>query len=167
MAEALFFYGSLRDPDIQRAVFPHLADRLETLGGHLPGYRLAYSVDYRCPVLVPQPGRSVSGVLALGLDRLGLARMAHYEAEIYHPVRLEVRPEAGGRRSAWVFLATGSAAIGNRTWRYERWRRREKRKLLSQVPRWMTDYGAANLQSLDIPWRTRRKLLRIAEDLPA
>ncbi len=165
MAESFFFYGSLRDPEIRAAVFPHLVGKLKIEPARLPGYRLAYSVAYRCPVLAPQPSRSVAGALVSGLDRRGLARMAHYEAEIYHPARLDVRLPDGRRRRAWVFLAAHSGAIGRRSWHFERWRRREKRKLLSQVPGWMTDYGAGNLQSLDIPWRTRRRLLEIAEAL--
>ena len=166
MVERFFFYGSLRDPHVRTAVFPHLDGRLQIEAAHLPGYRLAYSTAYRCPVLTPQAGRRVTGDLVVGLDRRALARMAHYEADIYHPEELEVRLPAGERCRAWVFLAAYAGTVGQRPWRFERWRRLEKRKLLSQVPRWMTDYGAANLRSLDIPWRTRRTLLTIAKNLP-
>jgi gamma-glutamylcyclotransferase (GGCT)/AIG2-like uncharacterized protein YtfP len=104
MPADLFAYGTLRFPDVLRAL-------LGRVPGHTPaivsGWRVA-ALDGRIyPVLVPGPG-AAAGVLITGLTTEEWRVIDAYEDDFYALERLAL---VGGRR-AWAYLTRdGTAAL--------------------------------------------------------
>lgn len=97
MTEALFVYGTLMDPQIQRKVIgrtvPSRPDRLDgykketiQLGGGL------------FPIVRPAPDSSVEGLLLI-VTPAELERIDHYESDAYRRQKIRL---AGGQL-AWVY----------------------------------------------------------------
>lgn len=109
MPHRLFCYGTLRQDDVQTALF---GAPVPTVADELPGWRVdwvritdpavvATSGSDRHPILHPGgPGDAVAGA-RLDLDDAGLARVDAYEVDDYQ--RVEVRLSSGVL--AWVYVA--------------------------------------------------------------
>lgn len=95
----LFAYGTLRDPEYQRALFGRaIAMRPATL----PGW-LAVVAETGYLTLVRAPGETVSGDL-LALDDAGLALADAWEGDRYERFDVEVRDAADNRVTALVYV---------------------------------------------------------------
>ena len=161
----VFFYGTLLDTDIRRAVLQDLCDSLTMTPAELPSFRRVTARDSNYPVLVPCPSGRVKGYLADGLDLQGLARAAYFEGAKYHPVQRAVRDSSGQWKTAWLFLPVTPRHHANRTrWSLLRWQRQHKRRVLSMTKRWMAEFGARSLVGSDLSWQGRRTLRRLEQD---
>ena len=161
----VFFYGTLLDADIRRAVLLDLCDNLTMTPAELPRFRRVTARDSDYPVLVPCPSGRVKGYLADGLDLSGLARAAYFEGATYHPVQRAVRDSSGRWKTAWLFLPVTPRRHASRTsWDLIRWQRQRKRRVLSMTKRWMAEFGAKGLVGNDLSWQGRRTLQRLAVD---
>jgi hypothetical protein len=153
-----FFYGTLMDPDICRAVLGVRADRLRLRPAVLTGYRRVRASCGNFPVLVRRTGGFVPGLLVEGLDYDALLVMAHFEGTEYEPRRALAIERDGRRVTAWLFLPSDRRFVTARRWELSRWRQSGKSLLLRQVQRWMLAYGADSLQSPDVRWHVRRRI---------
>ena len=158
----LFFYGTLLDPDVRGAVLGARAGALNMEPAALLGFCRVRARRGGYPVLVRRGGRRVHGQLAGGLDSRALFAIANFEGSDYEPRRVVVIDAAGRRRPAWVFLAQHTRLRTRQPWSLARWQLRHKPRLLPQIRRWMTEYGADTLQSYDIRWHVRRRLVAMA-----
>jgi hypothetical protein len=129
-----FFYGTLIDPDVRRAVLgAHAPDSVEsaTLGGweRLPVRGESY------PMIRRRGGARVEGVLARGLDAEARSVLVGYEGADYALVAVDVALLSGRRLPAWVFApaAGGALAAGEGAWRFEEWERRHKSGFIRQL----------------------------------
>lgn len=156
-----FFYGTLMDPDVCRAVLGDRAEVLDIRPALLTGYRRVRANCGNYPVLVRRRGGLVPGVLVEGLDYEALLAMAHFEGKEYEPRRALTIDRHGRRVTAWLFLPNRLRLATDRSWDLHRWRRSGKRLLLRQVRRWMLSYGADQLQSPDVRWHVRRQIRRL------
>jgi gamma-glutamylcyclotransferase (GGCT)/AIG2-like uncharacterized protein YtfP len=109
----LFSYGTLRQPQVQRALFGR---EVPTTPDALPGYRLgtlviadpeviATSGSDRHPILVPAGAHDHVEGACLELDDAELAAADAYEVADYARA---LRPLASGVR-AWVYVAAAEA----------------------------------------------------------
>lgn len=156
-----FFYGTLMDPDVYRAVLGDRAEALKVGPALLPGYRRVRASCGNYPVLVRRRGGFVSGLLVEGLDYEALLAMAHFEGKEYEPRRALIVDRNGRRVAAWLFLPNHLRLATDRSWDLRRWRHSGKRLLLRQLRRWMLAYGADQLQSPDVRWHVRRQIRRL------
>lgn len=157
-----FFYGTLLDPDVRRLVLPHCHRDLALTPARLTDWRRARARHGRFPVVRRQPGGRVDGLLAEGIDAAGVHRMAHFEGDGYSVGRLTLAV-AGRAVEAQVFLPERRALALPEPWSLAAWQRRDKRRFLPQVQRWMGEFGAAGPWSADLSWHARRRLAAIAE----
>jgi len=162
-----FFYGTLLDAEVRRAVMPHLADDLLLQPARLQGYRRVRARRATYPVLVGHPRRAVDGLLAGGLDARALFRMAQFEGDRYLPRRLGVRAADGRFLHAWVFMPARASHAASGDWCIRRWRSRHKRRLLGDIGRWMTEFGSDTGRAHDLNWPFRRTIQALAADLEA
>lgn len=156
-----FFYGTLMDPDVCRAVLGDCAEALKIRPALLTGFRRVRANCGNYPVLVRRRGGFVSGHLVEGLDYEALLSMAHFEGREYEPRRALVIDRDGCRVTAWLFLPNHLHLATDRSWDLRRWRYSGKRLLLRQLCRWMLVYGADQLQSPDVRWHVRRQIRRL------
>ncbi len=132
-----FFYGTLVDADVRRAV----------LGSHAPrcverailhGWRRAAVPGKTYPVIVADPTAIAEGVLVRGLGAASRRRLDRYEDDdLYDLIAVQVVPD-GRRRPvpALVFAAkTERRSRAAAAWSFEDWERRHKRRLLLTLRR--------------------------------
>lgn len=151
-----FFYGTLLDSDVRRAVFPHQAESLQIEPAALSGYRRVRAIAGGFPILKRANGARVEGLLVEGFDRSSVLKLAHFEGSEYLPraVRLATRRHRG--LAAWTFAAPHGRIESREPWELRRWQLRDKPRVLRQIDRWFTDYGAGELHSFDMTHRMRR-----------
>lgn len=135
-----FFYGTLIDADVRRAVLGRQAPR-HVEPALLRGWRRIVAPGKTYPVVVADPGASVAGLLARGLTAAARRRLERYEdAALYAMADVDVVPEGRQRPvKALVFAAkTAAAATWARRlgdWDFAAWQRRHKRRLLVELRR--------------------------------
>ena len=128
-----FFYGTLLDEAVRRAVIGPAARALTIHPATLEGWRRAIVRGRHYPIVIPASGQSVEGLLADNMDSAGARRLDRFEGPEYRRVALDVRVQSGAVRSAWIYVAIdpGVAAAGD--WDLEDWRRRHRAAFL----RWL------------------------------
>ncbi len=132
-----FFYGTLIDADVRRAVLGLYAPR-RVEPATLRGWRRLPVRGRTYPVIVADPAASVDGVLVRGLNVAARRRLERYEdAELYDMAELDVLPDGRTRpvgALAFVAKATGFHP-GSGSWEIADWRRRHKRRFLLTLGR--------------------------------
>lgn len=154
----LFFYGTLRDPDVRRLVFGDRAEGLIARPADLFGVRTccARSGDY--PVLVRRTAARARGQLVEGLEYADLLRLFHFEGPDYLPSR-QLAVDPGGRRwNAWVLLPDGPHQASVKPWRLRRWQLYRKPRMMPRLRIWMREFERFGGDSVDIAWPVRRQL---------
>ena len=154
-----FFYGTLLDADVRRAVFPHRVEVMALEAAGLSGYRRVRAVAGGFPLLRRANGARVEGLLVEGFDRQALLNLAHFEGAEYLPRRVTVAAAGRRRLAAWTFLAPHGQIDSREPWELRRWQLREKPRVMRQIDRWFRDYGAGELHSIDMNPRMRRWIL--------
>jgi len=130
-----FFYGTLIDPDVRRAVLGRAAPaRVEP--AILRGWRRVPVAGKTYPAITPDPRGAVDGVVARGLGRAACRRLRLYEDDFYDLITVDVELADGFTRPACVFAV--GPGVGRRTaasWDIADWQRRHKRLFLATLRR--------------------------------
>ena len=121
-----FFYGTLLDPDVRAHILGAWINRRDLPAARLPGYRRVQIRGRHYPVVVPAPGEAVEGVLAAGLDRGAVLRLARFESDEYVDAERTVLVDDGRALRARVFVAGPLANPSDTAWTVEIWQRRHK-----------------------------------------
>lgn len=159
-----FFYGTLMDPDLRRALTGARAETLRLTPGYLLHYRRMTARDGDYPVLTPRIGARAPGYFVEGLDRHSLYWIAHFEGGTYLPQRVLARDLAGQRLRPWVFMPTSRAFASSHPWTFTLWQRRQKPRIVRMLHNWWALEAAPGLPlSMDIPWRVRRRIETICD----
>ena len=123
-----FFYGTLLDAEVRALVLGRARPALTP--ARLDGYRRVCVRGRPYPIVIPDPGGSVAGLLAWPVDRRGAARLDRFEGGEYLKVERPVALAAGRRVTALVYVARSPAVASARPWSLEAWRRTGKRGLI-------------------------------------
>lgn len=133
-----FFYGTLMDPAVLRAVLGRSPGREASQAASLDGYRRVYRRGAWYPVLVEAAGEKVDGILMGGLGREDAQRLEAFEGEDYALAVLAVR--TGHREGvaarvfmARVFMARAGVPATAEPWSLADWRRRHRRLYVERV----------------------------------
>ena len=121
-----FFYGTLLDPDVRACILGRWIDRRVLPPARLPGYRRVYIRGRDYPVVVRAAGEAVAGLLAEGLDRHAVRRLAEFESDEYVDAERTVRVDGGRTVRARVFVAGRLAHPTDTPWTVEVWKRCHK-----------------------------------------
>lgn len=122
-----FFYGTLLDPDVRAHILGSWINRRPLRKARLPGYRRVYIRGRHYPVAIPAPGDAVEGMLAEGLDRHAVRRLAEFESDEYVDAERTVLVDDGRTVRARVFVAGALARPTDTPWTVEVWQRCHKR----------------------------------------
>jgi hypothetical protein len=126
-----FFYGTLRDPDVRRAVVGPGVDRLVLAPAVLPGWKCVFLRGRAYPILHPDSAAETDGVLADGVDPRQAARLDRFETDEYRRALARVRVADGRMFEAQVYFAARPGLASTTRWEFEVWRRRWKKALLA------------------------------------
>jgi len=128
-----FFYGTLIDPDVRRAVLGRLAPA-SVEPATLKGWRRFSAKGVTFPIARPDPKSEIEGVLARGLSAEAGRKLDAYEGDGYRRVTVEV--VSGGKTVAANFYVddgSGTLTADPAAWSYETWVRRDKRAFLATL----------------------------------
>ena len=129
-----FFYGTLMDADIRRAV---LGDRAPEAvePATLLGYRRVAAANGAYPMLLKASGYEVDGVVVRGLDKIARARLDRYEGDEYELIDVDVatREKRALRVLVYVPARDNSPRMSPGPWTLDMWQRRFKRELLALI----------------------------------
>jgi hypothetical protein len=143
-----FFYGTLMDADVRRAVLGARA-AAPAEPAVLDGWRRVKLAGVSYPVILRARGQKVEGILMHGVDRRGLEMLQRYEGDEYAMIAVEVSAGAD-RIAAKVFVPRPGMPIRARgPWALADWQRRFKRRFLNglQAQRGQPRAAAASLAS--------------------
>ncbi len=129
-----FFYGTLIDPDVRRAVLGRLAP-VEAEPAVLRGWRRVPAAGKTYPVIVADPRGAVDGVVVRGLDRAARRRLERYEDDFYELIAVEVTLTGSGHKLETLVFAAGQqlSCRTARSWDLADWQRRHKRRFLATL----------------------------------
>jgi gamma-glutamylcyclotransferase (GGCT)/AIG2-like uncharacterized protein YtfP len=129
-----FFYGTLMDADVRRAVLGRRAPRIVT-PAVLEGWRRVLVAGASYPAIVRRAGARVDGVLARGIDAAAARRLDRYEGAEYVAIEAAVRTSSRSTPvTATVFVPRpGHVRIRAGKWDVDVWRRRRKRRFLAKL----------------------------------
>jgi hypothetical protein len=153
-----FFYGSLLDPAIRRAVMGARAERCRMVPAALEGWRRCRWRKAIYPVLLRKPGAAVEGCLVDGVDATAAARLAAFEGPAYRVAMVAVRSVAGGTASAHVFLPNRRQA-SPASWILEEWQRGRQKQALRLANAQMARDGRLALRRRLRAWQRRDRQL--------
>ena len=157
-----FFYGTLLDQDVRRAVLGRSWLTEAGAPAALRGYARFRARHGNYPILVRRRGRAVEGRIFEGFSPRQVFLIAHFEGREYRPVRkLAYDRRCGEQKPVWVFLPVRPGDTTSRPWTAKIWSRRDKPVLLRRIHRWAREFNIGTLQSQDIAWPARRSLLQI------
>ena len=130
-----FFYGTLMDPDVRRAVLG-LRAPASAEAATLIGWRRVSIPGETYPTVVREPGGCVEGVPVRGLDYLSCRQLTAYEGRDYALVDVGVTAGQGGQQiPAMMFATIAQVRLGSGDWSLAAWTRRHKRATLAAIAR--------------------------------
>ncbi len=128
-----FFYGTLIDPDVRRAVLGTLAP--ETVEpAVLKGWRRFAAKGVTFPIARPDPKSEIEGVLARDLSAAAGRLLDAYEGDGYRRTKVEI--VAGAKTvSAILYVDDGSGTLtaAPGAWSYATWAKRDKPAFLAKL----------------------------------
>jgi gamma-glutamylcyclotransferase (GGCT)/AIG2-like uncharacterized protein YtfP len=130
MTFTFFFYGTLRDADVRRAILGPSVDRVTIMPATLPGFKCVFMRGRPYPVLRPDHCASVEGVIAVNVDAAQAARVDRFETNEYRAARANVIDAAGDMVEAMVYFAARPGLATTTPWRFAEWQRRHKKDAL-------------------------------------
>jgi hypothetical protein len=152
-----FFYGTLLDEDVRAAVIGRALSPDAIVPVRLAGFRAARAQGRAYPVLAPQDGGWVEGIVVRGLSLLETARLFHYEDVGYEPVTVEAARGDGRPILAWVFMPGRRLAAMDEDWTLAAWTRRHKRRVMPTIRAWMKRFPGACRVRTYRTWLSRRR----------
>jgi len=130
MTSTYFFYGTLCDADVRRAVLGPSVARVTIVPGTLPGWRCVFMRGRVYPVLQPDAHGAAEGVIAEGLDAVQAACLDRFETDEYRARFAQVRAADGRVLAAKVYFAARAGLESTTPWRFAEWQARHKGALL-------------------------------------
>jgi hypothetical protein len=153
-----FFYGSLLDPDIRRAVMgAAAAARCRVVPAMLRGWSRRRRKDAIYPVLQRRSGADVAGCVIEDVDPSAAARLTAFEGRSYRIASVLAQCGDGSEVAAYVFLPSRPIA-SPMAWNPEEWFRGRKRRALRKAHAAMARLGRLAAGRSQRPWQRRRRL---------
>ncbi|MBU3069322.1 gamma-glutamylcyclotransferase [Aestuariicella sp. G3-2] len=157
--QAIFFYGSLMDPEVRSHVFE---DSI------IPGQVVpAVAYDHQTftypgetfPVLVPEAGSRVLGEVLRNPTAEALARMAFYEGDEYGMASLDVELSDGQVLTAHYNQATDEELTLTDPWCFQQWLHSERDTLVEMCRQYMQRcWGKMSVLEADAVWQELQSL---------
>jgi hypothetical protein len=130
-----FFYGTLMDAAVRRAVLGRDLPARAIIAAELPGWRRVYRLGSTYPVLVPVALARTDGIVVEGLTAEDGKRLSRFEGPDYRLGRVALVLKPRSPAAARAFLPVSAAIAGERPWDYGEWQRRHRRSFLECLER--------------------------------
>lgn len=147
----VFFYGSLRDPEMLALVLGHPVEPSRLEPAVAENHATLRLIDEDYPLLAPAPGRRAAGVLLYGLTEAELDRIRFFEEEEYALAPITVRT-ARGPVEALHLGGTAKPRASSVDWDFAAWCREHRPAALEATREYMAHYGRLSAAELDAIW---------------
>jgi gamma-glutamylcyclotransferase (GGCT)/AIG2-like uncharacterized protein YtfP len=129
MAELLFVYGTLRDPDLLAGVLARPLSADAMLPAAAPGFRAVHYPNRTYPALVRAPGASADGLVLTDLTAFERDLLDAFEGTEY---RRQIVPVMIGEElhEAFAYLPAVAVPADAPLWTLEAWQTNHKRRVL-------------------------------------
>jgi hypothetical protein len=159
-----FFFGSLRDEGVFRAVLGRPVAAFAATAATLDGHTVERLEEWPYPRLVERAGGRAPGLLVDGFTAAEIDRMCFFESLEYELREITVETGSGQRRAA-CFMAVNQMGSSGIAWRIEDWRVLVGDTARAEAEVCMTEYyGRIGRHELDAHWP---EIERRASDLLA
>ena len=138
---SLFFYGTLRHPDLLRLV---LGRDAALMPADLPGWRAVWAEGESFPMLIADARARATGVLAQDLGAEDIARLNFYEGAFAYDLRDLSVETAGGPARAQVYFPSDAPWRPGADWDLDDWTRIWGPLTLEAAAEVMRAYGREN-----------------------
>lgn len=101
---SLFFYGTLRDPELLHTVMGPAGDAVRITPATLPDHAACWVKDETFPIIVEREGAAAQGILLTGLSETQVARFDYYEGPFGYVLRTMTVRTGAGPTEARVFF---------------------------------------------------------------
>lgn len=132
---SFFFYGTLMDPEIVRAVIGRPLSGLSPRVARLEGYKRVYVAAATYPALIADSDTSLEGIVVSRISPIEISRITRYEGADYQARLTTVQTLDGQSVEAQVFFPKAAIRTTNRPWVLDEWRRRDKKRFLAGMRR--------------------------------
>lgn len=116
-----FFYGTLRDAAVRRAVLGTIADRLTVEPALLADWYCTRIKGRHYPVILPRHGHSVDGCVVWSLPASAIVRLDRFEGPEYKKTQVDVVAASGDHLSAQTYVGSRSAVPSLQPWHFDEW----------------------------------------------
>lgn len=128
-----FFYGTLLDDDVVRAVLGRSLESLKPIAARLDGYSRRCVEGATYPAAIPMEDDFIDGIIARDLTEREEAILAAYEGEEYGLTRVQVTDRNQNIIDANVFVPGESIRPSNKHWDFDDWVRDHKETFLAET----------------------------------
>jgi hypothetical protein len=130
-----FFYGTLIDPEILRAVLQRSVDPMRRREAVLKGYRRVYRRGASYPIIIADTTAQVEGIVVSALTTLDIMLLTAYEGQEYEIRELPVSCSGSGFVRARVFLPGPGCETSSKSWTPEDWNKRFRHPFIRSITR--------------------------------
>jgi gamma-glutamylcyclotransferase (GGCT)/AIG2-like uncharacterized protein YtfP len=125
-----FFYGTLLDDELRRAVIGHSTTLVPAT---LTGWRRFTAKGKPFPMIVRDPAAAVDGAVSATLDARAVARLRRYEGHGYETTTVRVVRGDGTAAMVEAFLPRAGSLAPGGEWSLAEWQRRDRALALEQL----------------------------------
>ena len=130
MADLLFVYGTLRDPDLRSAVLGRRTWATAALLARAPGFATVHYPGRVYPALVRVPGSAAEGLVLTDLTSFEIDLLDAYEGEEYRRTRLPVMIDEQ-LHEVFAYLPAVAVARDAAPWSLAAWQENHKPRVLA------------------------------------
>ncbi|WP_350335553.1 gamma-glutamylcyclotransferase [Coralliovum pocilloporae] len=147
----LFFFGTMKDPDIFEIVVGQPLDSFARTEAVYPGHAVLREKQEAYPVLAERDGANAPGLLVSGLNETEVDRIQFFESIEYDllPICVDCN---GAEQGARCFIATELLACEERAWQIENWHTTDKDRALIEAVLLMDLYGRIPREEVEDHW---------------
>jgi gamma-glutamylcyclotransferase (GGCT)/AIG2-like uncharacterized protein YtfP len=130
MADLLFVYGTLRDPDLRSAVLGRRIEATAELPARAPGFATVHYPGRLYPALVRVPGGTAEGLVLTDLTPFEIDLLDAYEGEEYRRTLLPVMIDEQ-LHEVFAYLPAITVARDTAPWSLAAWQENHKPRVLA------------------------------------
>ncbi len=127
--KTLFFYGTLRDPEVREAVIGDQAKQLNLFDGYLIGYKLFRVKNTNYPLILRDKSSSnkINGLVAMGLDKRVLRKLDMFEGKNYSRAEVSVFCKNDNKEIMSEIYVPKKTLQYTEEWTYENWHKYQRK----------------------------------------
>ncbi|MBB5516160.1 nudix-type nucleoside diphosphatase (YffH/AdpP family) [Rubricella aquisinus] len=151
-ADAMFFFGTLRDPLTRDAVIGPEAAGLSIRAAVIADARAHGVKGQDFPILIAEDGAQADGILVTGITAEARARLAFFEGEFGYTLEPRQVTADGQTHEVEVFIADPAAFETDGPWDFARWQADQRAGFVRSAAELMRHYGTRPATDAPVLW---------------